>query len=112
MTFKKGFYLLVSAFIFLCLFSVHSAISEEASQQEPAIEKNKKEILSNIELFEHSLHTTKSCVSQAKTVEELEQCRIDEKATMKLQRAQDMMNEIGMSPEERRMHELRPEKGR
>ena len=111
MTFRKNCCLFLSGLIFACFFCANPAVSAEQSQEESTVEKNKKEILNDIDLFERGLHSTKSCVSEAKTIEELEQCRM-EATSMKLERAYDMLQEIGMTPEERRLYELRPEKYR
>ena len=111
MTFRRNCCLFLSGLIFACCVAVNPAVSAEQSQEESTVEKNKKEILKDIDLFEQGLHRTKSCVSEAKTIEELEQCRMDERS-LKLERAFDMMQEIGMTPEERRLYELRPERYR
>ncbi len=111
MTFRKNCCLFLSGLILAYCVYVNPAVCAEQSQDESTVEKNKKEILKDIDLFEHGLHSTKSCVSEAKTIEELEQCRMDVRS-IKLERAFDMLQEIGMTPEERRLYELRPDKFR
>jgi len=109
MTFNKYHYLYLGAVVFLCCGFFHSSVSAEEPQSVSTLDKNKTEILNDIELFEHSARSTKSCVSEARTPEELKRCSADETAK-KYERVQDDMSEIGMSPEERRMFELRPSK--
>jgi hypothetical protein len=109
MSFNKHLYLFLLAVVFLCGGFIYSSVSAEESENKSTIEKNKEEILKDIELFEHSVHSTRSCISEAKTPEELTRCRMDE-ITIKFQKVQDDMSEIGMTPEERRMYELRPQK--
>jgi uncharacterized protein YpmS len=105
MIFAKYFCFLVLAFT--CIVFVYVPAYPEEPQSESSIEKNKKEILDDIELFEHNILTTRSCVSQAVTAEELQKCRVDE-ARIKYEKVQDDLMEIGMTPEQRRMYELRP----
>ena len=109
MSFNKYPYLYLGAVVFLCCGFMHSSVSAEEPQGKSTLEKNKAEILNDIDLFEHSAHSTKSCVSEARNSEELRRCSTDE-TKQKYQRVQDDMSEIGMSPEERRMFELRPPK--
>ena len=109
MTFRKSYFLFCGILMFISFFSIGFSRAADQSRNESTVEKNKKEILRDIDLFEQSLHKTKSCISEARTVEELEKCRNDE-VTLKLQRVHDMLEEIGMTQEERRMYELRPEK--
>ncbi len=109
MSFNKYHYLFLLAVVFLCGGFIHSTVSAEEPQDQSTLEKNKTEILNDIELFEHSANSTRSCVSEARTHDELMRCRTDE-TMKKYQRVQDDMSEIGMTPEERRMYELRPQK--
>lgn len=96
-------------FVSLFVMFINSvAIAQEAGD-ETAIDKNKKEILRDLDLFQQSLNRTRGCISEAMTPAELERCRMDE-AALKFQAIQDSLNEIGMSPEERRLYELRPQK--
>ena len=107
MSFKYPYLFLVA--VFLCSGFIHSSVSAEETQNKSTLEKNKTEILNDIELFEHSVNSTRSCVSEARTTEELTRCRMDE-ISIKYQKVQDDLSEIGMTPEERRMNELRPQK--
>lgn len=107
MTFGKYFCFLL--FIFTCAIFVHVPGYAEEPQNDSSLEKNKKEILNDIELFERNILTTKSCISQARTADELKRCRVDE-ARIKFQRVQDDLTEIGMTREERRLYELRPQR--
>ena len=109
MSINKYSYLFILAVVFLCGGFIYSSVSAEEPQNKSTLEKNKTEILNDIELLEHSAHNTRSCVSEAKTPDELRRCRIDE-TKQKFQRVQDDMSEIGMTPEERRVYELRPQK--
>lgn len=102
MRLEKRFYLIVLFFVFFCVFFVRPSISEEPSQKGAAFEQNKAEILKNLDVFEHSLKATKSCMSAAKTSDEFNKCQVDE-ATMKFQKVQDMLSEMGMSWEERKL---------
>lgn len=105
-SFKKYFRLILPVFIFSCIFAFSAPVSAEQAQNETTLEKNKKEILRDIELFEHSLHKTKGCVSEAQTPDQMERCRTDE-TTLNFQKVQDSMSELGMTPEERRLKRLR-----
>lgn len=111
MRFSGYLYFATSVFVFVFLFSIfiNSSVMAVEPQDETAINKNKKEILSDIELFEQSLYKTKSCISEAKTAADLEKCRMDETA-LRFQAVQDLLNEIGMPRREKRLYELRPEK--
>ncbi len=99
-------------FAFLCALFVSPLFAAENSQAsgppptESTLEKNKAEILRDIDLFEESLHRAKGCISEAKTPEQIQSCR-EEETVRKFQQVQDKLNEIGMSRDERRMHELR-----
>ncbi len=109
MSFNKYTFLFLSAVVFLCGGFINSTASAEEPKDKSTLEKNKTEIIKDIELFEHSANDTRSCVSEAKTPEELRRCPSGE--TMeKYQRIQDDLLEIGMSPDEVRMFELRPRK--
>ena len=108
MSFNKYSYLFLLAVVFLCGGFIYSSVSAEEPQDKSALEKNKTEILNDIELFEHSAHSTRSCVSEAKTSEELRRCGIDE-PKRQFQRVQDDLSEIGMTPDQRRVYELRPQ---
>lgn len=109
MSFNKYPYLFLLALVFLCGGLIHSTVSAEEPQDQSALEKNKTEILNDIELFEHNAHNTRSCVSEARTHDELMRCR-PYQTMQKYQKIQDDLTEIGMTPEERRMYELRPQK--
>ena len=109
MSFNKYSYLFLFAVVFLCGGFIYSSVSAEEPQNKSTLEKNKTEILNDIELFEHSVHNTRSCISEAKTPEEMRRCSTEE-TLMKYQRIQDDLLEIGMSADERRMLELRPQK--
>jgi len=109
MSFNKYLYLFLGAVVFLSGGFIYSSVSAEEPQDQSTLEKNKTEILNDVELFEHSARSTRSCVSEARTAEELRRCPTDD-TKKKYQRVQDDMSEIGMSPEERRMFELRPQK--
>ena len=103
------YYFAAAFFVFLFVIFINSSVMAEEPQDETPIIKNKTEILSNIDLFEQSLHKTKSCISEAKTAADLEKCRMDE-AESRFQKVQEMLSEIGMTHDERRLNELRPEK--
>ncbi|MGO9015081.1 MAG: hypothetical protein ACLQF0_08880 [Dissulfurispiraceae bacterium] len=109
MSFNKYTYLFLFAVVFLCGGFIYSSVSAEEPKDKSTLEKNKTEILNDIELFEHSAHSTRSCVSEAKTPEELRRCPTEE-SIQKYQRIQDDLLEIGMTPDERRMFELRPQR--
>ena len=109
MRFNKYPYLFLLAVVFLCGGFIYSSVSAEETQNKSTLEKNKTEILNDIELFERSVINTRSCVSEARNADELARCRMDELA-IKYQKVQDDMSEIGMSPDERRIFELRPQK--
>ncbi len=109
MSFNKFPYLFLLTVVFLCGGFINFAVLAEESQDKSTLEKNKTEILNDIELFEHSANSTRSCVAEAKTHDELMRCHADE-TLKKYQKVQDDMSEIGMTPEERRMYELRPQK--
>jgi len=109
MNVNKHLYSIFAAFVFASLFFVGYSVSAEEPKNESTVEKNKTEILRDIDLFEQSLHETKSCISRAHTEEELDRCRTDE-TSKRFQKVQDSLSEIGMTREERRLYELRPEK--
>jgi hypothetical protein len=70
--------------------------------EEKDIEKTKAEILQNIETLQTGLFKTKECLIEAKTEEEILRC----KETLKIRKfeeVQDMLFEMGMSREERKM---------
>jgi len=106
MNLKHRFCLIILAFVYLCIFFVRPSISEEKSKNDTTFEQSKTEVLKGIETFEHSLTATKSCISGAKTSDELNKCLVDE-ARIKFQHIQDMLSEIGMSWEERKLQRLK-----
>ena len=105
--FYRYFLTAFSVILFAVFFN--SAVMAEDSTEEAAVDKNKKEILKDIDLFQQSLNKTRSCVSEAKSAADIEKCSLGE-TTIRFQAIQDILNEIGMRPEERRLYELRPEK--
>jgi hypothetical protein len=109
MSFNKYLYLFLSVPVFLSAFFINSSLSAQEPQNQSAVEKNKTEILRDMDLFEQSLHKSKSCISEAGNAAEMQKCRMDE-AILRFQKVQDMLSEIGMTVEERRMNRLRPEK--
>lgn len=82
-------------FIFLALVGIVYA-------EEKDIEKSKTEILQNIETLQTGLFRTKECVIEAKTEEELLRCK-EALKIRKFEEIQDMLFEMGMSREERKM---------
>jgi hypothetical protein len=102
-------YLYLSLFIFSCALLIHIPGYAEESKNDSSLDKNKQEILNDLELFEHNINSTKSCVSQARTDDELKKCRIDE-TRIKFQRVQDDLIELDMTPQQRRLYELRPQR--
>lgn len=83
--------------IFFSLFFV-----SQASSQDIHPEEKKKEILEDIETMELGLFELKACISKAKTAAEIQKCR-EEIKIMKFLEVQDMLMEMGMTREERRM---------
>jgi hypothetical protein len=104
---KSGKYigLLLLTLVFVYAFSTHSFAVAGDAPKDPAFEQKKVKALSNIELFEQRLHSTKNCISEARTSDELAHCHTDE-TTRKYQEVQQSLSEMGMSPEERRMNRL------
>lgn len=94
------------AFVCLCIFFVSPSISGEQAKNDTTFEQGKTDVLKGIETFEHSLTATKSCISGARTSEELNKCLIDE-ARIKFQHIQDLLSEMGMSWEERKLQRLK-----
>ena len=92
----------------LCVLFIHSASSEEP-QKTSVLEKNKAEIIGSLEKFEHSLKVAKGCIAEAETDLELQRCHESIKIRH-FQEVQDKLDEIGLSPDERRMKRLVPER--
>lgn len=91
--------LLISLF-FSCVFFVHSSFSEEAS-----LEKEKSELIKDIETLGKGLEITRGCLERATTEAELRQCREKEKVR-RYYEVLDRLSEIGMSLQERRIKRL------
>ena len=101
---------------FFCIMSIAllsvlfiSPASSEEPQQTSTLEKNKKEIIGSLEKFEHSLKVAKGCISEAETEIEMQRCRESIKIRH-FQEVQDKLNDLGLSPDERRMRSIVPEK--
>lgn len=92
---KRLLRIIILLLIFLALVGVVSA-------EEKDIEKSKAEILQNIETLQTGLFKTKECVIEAKTEEELLRCK-EALRIRKFEEIQDMLFEMGMSREERKM---------
>lgn len=92
---KRHLDIIILFFIFLALVGIVSA-------EEKDIEKSKTEILQNIETLQTGLFKTKECVIEAKTEEELLRCK-EALKIRKFEEIQDMLFEMGMSREERKM---------
>ncbi|MCX5718382.1 MAG: hypothetical protein NT055_00185 [Nitrospirae bacterium] len=92
----------------LCAFFIHPVSSEEP-QKTSTLEKNKANIIGSIENFEQSLKVAKGCIDEAETESELQRCRESIKIRH-FQEVQEKLNEIGLSPDERRMRSLVPER--
>lgn len=71
------------------------------------IEDMREKIIQEIESLEIGLEAVKSCVARAVTEADLIRCREEEKIR-KYQEIQEMLFEMGMSWEERRIKRLRP----
>jgi hypothetical protein len=103
-SFRFFIYVVLAALVFPWAFFLHSLSSEEASSRS-SIEKEKTEILKDIETLERRLEVTRGCLEQAKTDLELRQCREEEKVRQ-FYEVIDKLSEIGMSAEERRIKRL------
>jgi len=90
--------------VFSGAFFVPSSFSEEASPHS-SIEKERSEMLKDIETLERRLEVTRGCLERAKTEAELKQCREEEKVRQ-FYEVIDKLSEIGMSVEERRIKRL------
>jgi hypothetical protein len=82
----------------------HSSLSEEVSSPS-SIDKERNEMLRDLESFERRLEVTRGCLERATTEAELRQCREEEKVRQ-FYEVIDKLSEIGMTPEERRMKRL------
>jgi len=109
MRFNRYPYIATAVFTFLLALSATAYVMAEEPQKDTAINKNKTEIVKDMESFEKSLNNTRSCISEATTAAELEKCHIGETLS-RFQQIHDALSEIGMSPDERRLYELRPQK--
>ena len=108
MKYRIVFFSCFMSIALLCAFFIHPASSEEP-QKTSTLEKNKAEIIGSLEKFEHSLKVAKGCIDEAETESELQRCRESIKVRH-FQEVQEKLNEIGLSPDERRMRRLVPER--
>lgn len=88
--------------LFSILVLILLAVTGTVSAEEKDIEKSKAEILQSIEALQIGLFKTKECVIEAKTEEELLRCK-EALKIRKFEELQDMLFEMGMSREERKM---------
>ncbi len=86
-----------TAFILLSVFFIQPVFSEDS-----ALDQNKTQILEDIGIILEGMYKTKACVTEARTLAELEKCR-EEVKMMRFQEVQDKLSEIGMSREERQL---------
>ncbi len=98
---KIVFYISIITAILL-IFVLMSSAEEKAP-----IEDVRERIIKEIESLEIGLEAVKDCVARAKTEAELARCREEEKIR-RYQEVQEMLFEMGMSWEERRIKRLRP----
>ncbi len=96
--------LIFAIFVFLSLIFVSQSFSQEMVSEE-----KKKEIIEDIETMELGLFELKACISKAKTSAEIERCREEIKMRRFLE-VQDMLLELGMTREERRMKRFMQER--
>ena len=108
MKYRIVFFSCFMSIALLCAFFIHPASSEEP-QKTSTLEKNKTEIIGSLEKFESSLKVAKGCISEAETDLEMQRCRESIKIRH-FQEVQEKLNEIGLSPDERRMRSLVPER--
>lgn len=104
---KNSFFFIgvvLAAFVFSRAFFLHSAFSEEAAPHS-SVEKERTEMLKDIEILERRLEVTRGCLERARTETELKQCREEEKVRQ-FYEVIDKLSEIGMSVEERRIKRL------
>ncbi len=97
---RRGF--LAAALAFSILASAGQALAQEAKGEGSTLEKNKKEIVEDLGVLEQGLYKTRECVYGAQTPEQLQRCR-DHLRTLQFQQVQKELNEMGMTPEERKM---------
>ena len=91
----------------LCLFAVISGlliIPAFAQDNQPALEKEKNRLVQDIDDLVQGLRSTKSCVSEAGTLEELNKCHNMEKVR-RFQKLQEELSEMGMTREERKVRQ-------
>lgn len=101
---RKSFLPLIYSLTISLFFSsavfVHSSFSEEAS-----VEKEKSELIKDIDTLGKGLEVTKGCVAQARTEEDLRKCR-EEERIRRYYEVLDRLSEMGMPLQERRIKNL------
>lgn len=96
----KGLLWEVLTLMFLAIMGV--LFVNPAFGEEKDLHKSKTQILEDIETIQAGLFKTKECVIEAKTEEELQRCKESLKIR-KFEELQEMLFEMGMSREERKM---------
>ncbi|MDI6800450.1 MAG: hypothetical protein QMD01_00115 [Thermodesulfovibrionales bacterium] len=96
---KTLYFYIIAAFIFLLSFQ--PAYSDDRSA-DSGLEQKKAQILEDIGTLEIGVSELKNCISRAKTAVELQRCR-EEIKIRKFHEVQDMLFEMGMDKEERKM---------
>jgi hypothetical protein len=90
-------FIFFSLLVFFLFSFVNPAFSEEKDLQ-----KSKLEILEALETIQVGVFKTKECVIEAKTEEELQRCK-EALKMRKFEELQEMLSEMGMTREERKM---------
>jgi hypothetical protein len=99
-------------FIFFLVFSANTAFSAEGTappSDVADVEQTKTEILEKLGIVEMGLVEFRHCISAARTEEELLKCH-EELKVRRFYEVQDMLFELGMEREERKLRRLVPDR--
>lgn len=109
---RINIYLKAVFFTAILIFSANTAFSAEktATPSDVAdVEQTKTEILEKLGIVEMGLVEFRHCISAARTEEELLKCH-EELKVRRFYEVQDMLFELGMEREERKLRRLVPDR--
>jgi hypothetical protein len=96
-------------FTAILIFSANTAFSAEGTASPSDVEQTKTEILEKLGIVEMGLIEFRHCISAARTEEELLKCH-EELKVRRFYEVQDMLFELGLEREERKLRRLVPDR--
>lgn len=106
---RINIYLKAVFFTVMLIFSANAVFSAEKTAPPSDVEQTKIEILEHLGTIEMGLVEFRHCISAARTEEELRKCH-EELRIRRFYEVQDMLFELGLEREERKLRRLVPDR--